>query len=510
MKYNKIIDFKSKPRVKSKQKSRGVKSKQQNKVKTKKIKSTYDGGAAFEKGGFGCIFKPALRCKNSDVAPRPNYVSKLIEKPRGKREYMYIYNIKKKLEHLPVNIKRYFLLDNITMCDPGALSDKDKVKIESVCQNILTDLSDGNTNMPITSDTINKNLHKFKIINMPELSMTLSDYIKNMVLSPENLIMLNNIIIQYLTVVIPSMYKNNIVHGDIKPENMMFNASDNNTLVLIDWGLSYIADSDKKNVPDALSALSVQPMHPFSSFLFKKNVIEKYDVFLKDLKKEGVKITRDSLRVFALSEYMNFMSMHDRQISFFNSTFNNVYSDEFAKYVSNGQESYIDETITYNMTMYYIVEYIIDILLAYTVDYKLNLVKYFNEVYIMNIDSWSLMSTYNYLIDKSQTSLKMSSTEHKIFVKKMMYILTENFFKNGNLPINLPKIVSEIKNLNQFLMSLGSKRSSVGMFNKLVTRGIREIRGIRSVSKSRRSVMQPAVAVVNGGYKSTKRTKRRK
>ena len=148
MKYNKIINFNPKLRIKSKQKS-----KQRNKVNTKKIKDTYDGGAAFAKGGFGCIFKPALSCKNSDVVPKPNYVSKLIESSRGKREYMYIYNIKKKLEHLPANIKRYFLLDDITMCDPKALSDKDKVKIENVCQYILTDVSDSNTNMPITSQT---------------------------------------------------------------------------------------------------------------------------------------------------------------------------------------------------------------------------------------------------------------------------------------------------------------------------------------------------------------------
>ena len=151
---------------------------------------------------------------------------------------------------------------------------------------------------------------------------------------------------------------------------------------------------------------------------------------------------------------MNFRSMHEKQFSFFNNTFNSVYSGEFAKYLSNGQESYSETSITYSMTMYYIVEYIIDILLAYTVDYKLNLAKYFNEVYIMNIDSWSLMSTYNDLINKSQTSFKMTSIEHKIFVNKMMYILTENFFKNGNVPINIPKIVSDIKNLNGYLMSL--------------------------------------------------------
>jgi serine/threonine protein kinase len=508
MKYNKIIDFNSKPRVKSKQKS-----KQRNKVKTKKIKSTYDGGAAFEKGGFGCVFKPALRCKNPDVAPRPNYVSKLIEKNRGKREYMYIYNIKKKLDHLPASIKKYFLLENTTICDPSALSDNDKVKIENVCENILTDLGDGDTNMPITSDTINKNLYKFKIINMPELSKTLNDYLIGTVLSPANIVTLNNIIIEYLTVVIPSMYKNNVVHGDIKPENMMFNASDNNTLVLIDWGLSYIADSDRKNVPDALSTLSVQPMHPFSSFLFKKNVIEKYDVFLKNLKKEGVKITRDSLRVFAITEYMNFMNMHERQVSFFNTTFSTVYSGEFEKYLSKEHQSYSEDIIIYNMTMYYIVEYIIDILLAYTVDYKLNLVKYFNEVYIMNIDSWSLISMYNNLIEKPQTTFKMSSAEHKIFVNKMMYILTENFFKNGNLPINLPKIVSEIKNLNQYLISLTSKRSSVTMVNKLGVRGVRGVRGVGSVkrvSNSVRSRMQPLLVATNGGYKSTKSTKRRK
>ena len=498
MKYNKIIDFKIKPKPRLKPK---LKSRLTSKQRTKKIKSTYDGGAAFAKGGLGCVFKPELSCKNSDLPPRPNYVSKLIKKSNGEREYMYIYNIKKKLESLPANVKKYFLLDNITMCEPKALTDKDKVKIEDVCDYILSNVNDRNTNAPVTSDNINNNLNKFKIINIPELSLTLSDYIKRMVLSPMDLITLNNIIIEYLTVVIPAMYKNNVVHGDIKPENMMFNISDNNTLVLIDWGLSYIADSDRKNVPDALYSLSVQWMHPFSSFLFKKNVIEKYDVFLKNLKKEGVKITRDSLRVFAITEYMNFMSMHEKQFSFFNNTFNSVYSGEFAKYLSNGQESYSETSITYSMTMYYIVEYIIDVLLAYTIDYKLNLGKYFNDVYLMNIDSWSLMSIYNDLIEKSQPSFKMSSAEHKIFVNKMMYILTENFFKNGNIPINIPKIVSDIKNLNGYLMSIGGKRNSVAMVDKSV---------VRRVSNSRRSRMQPAAVVVNGGYKTRKCRKQRK
>ena len=99
-----------------------INSKTRNKTKkikirknSKKVSSIYDGGAAFVKGGFGCIFKPALNCKDSELNTPPNYVSKLIAARYGKREYMYISNIKKRLEHLPENIKKYFLLDNITI-----------------------------------------------------------------------------------------------------------------------------------------------------------------------------------------------------------------------------------------------------------------------------------------------------------------------------------------------------------------------------------------------------------
>ena len=65
------------------------------KNKNKPLSSIYDGGAAFAKGGFGCVFKPALSCKKSELNSKPNYVSKLIDSKHAKREYMYIYNIKK-------------------------------------------------------------------------------------------------------------------------------------------------------------------------------------------------------------------------------------------------------------------------------------------------------------------------------------------------------------------------------------------------------------------------------
>ena len=128
----------------------------------------------------------------------------------------------------------------------------------------------------------------------------------------------------------------------------------------------------------------------------------------------------------------------------------------------------------------------------------------------MNIDSWCLMSIYNDLIKKSQPLFKMNAIEHKIFVNKMMYILTEYLFKNGNVPINVPKIVSEIKNLNQYLMSLSTKKINVTMVNKPGVTGVTGVRGVRGVSNSTRLRMQPAVVAANGGYKTRKYKKRRK
>lgn len=496
----------------------------------KKVNSIYDGGAAFVKGGFGCIFKPALNCKDSQLNTPPNYVSKLIDAKHGKREYMYIHNIKKRLEHLPANIKKYFLLDNITMCEPKPLTEQDKVKIEKVCDYILTDNTDKTTQEPINSQNINNNLDKFKIINMPELSISLSNYIKKKDLTPIELVNLNNNIIEYLTVVIPALYKNGVVHGDIKPDNLMFNVSDNNTLVVIDWGLSYVLDSDRKNVPEALYTLGVQWHHPFSSFLFKKHVTEKYDTLLQKFKKEGVKVTRDSLRGFAMSAYKTFMSKHDRQFFFLNETFMYVYGEELAKKLKQVGRSDI-ENYMYNIIITYIVEYIIDVLVTYTVDYKLEMGKYFYEVYLLNADAWGIMSTYSNLIESIPLMTKMTSVVRKTVIGMLMKILTHNLYKNGGKIINIPKLIYDIEQLNKYLMSIISiktiHKESVGkelrssavavvdLKKSMVDKRLMENKIIynkleKYSNKSRGRLPNVHVAVVTGGYKTRKNRKNSK
>ena len=48
-------------------------------MKNKTIKRNKKAGAAVNSGGFGCLFSPALKCKNNNTRKK-DYVSKLLIK----------------------------------------------------------------------------------------------------------------------------------------------------------------------------------------------------------------------------------------------------------------------------------------------------------------------------------------------------------------------------------------------------------------------------------------------
>ena len=172
--------------------------------------------------------------------------------------FKYINVIKKRLESLPENIKSYLLLYNITICATKPLSETDKLNMDIICEKNFKRITDRTTNTHITSSTINNNIDRFRIINMPQLGMGMNSYIQKTKLSSDDLIKLNNIIIEYINVVIPNLYKRGVVHGDIKSDNMMFKLKDTNMPVLIDWGLSYVVDENSKKAPNAIYDLATE------------------------------------------------------------------------------------------------------------------------------------------------------------------------------------------------------------------------------------------------------------
>lgn len=420
------------------------------------VNSTYEGGEAFARGGFGCLFRPALKCKTSETPP--NYVSKLSLKKDAEREYDYISSIKKRLENLPKDVKEYLLLYNIEMCDPRPLTEEDKKNMDTICEKNLKRINDKDSAQTISSANINNNLEKFKILNMPELGMAMNDYIEKTNISPTDLIKINNIIIEYVTNVIPNLYKQGVVHGDIKTENMMFKLNDMTMPVLIDWGLSFVTDEGSKEAPKALYDLATQWHHPFSSFLFRKSLVEEYNIFVEKLKENGMEVTRDTVLPYALSIYSNFITQHSSQFMSLYEIFYNMYMEDFMKYFNKSEILNEEYLIMYNITLNYIIQYILDVLITYTINYKLDLGKFFNEVYIKNADIWGVMSIFYDLFQKKKEGFNLTDKEYKIYTHMVLNVMLENIFKNGSKVIDITKLVNDIKKLNTYLMGIKSKK----------------------------------------------------
>ncbi len=81
------------------------------------------GGKIIASGGFGCIFKPALKCENS-VDREPNKISKLMTEKNANEEYTQIKKFQKILQVIP-NYGKYFLLEDFTLCKPAKLTTDD-------------------------------------------------------------------------------------------------------------------------------------------------------------------------------------------------------------------------------------------------------------------------------------------------------------------------------------------------------------------------------------------------
>jgi serine/threonine protein kinase len=442
-----------------------------------------EGGAAFIKGGYGCIFRPAIGCVGQK--PKLNYISKLLKNEHAKREYDYITKINSRLNKLPTEVKKYLLLDNIELCEPSKFERDDLKNIESTCGDILTHVIDPSTKRHITSDNINSNLDKFKLINMPELGISLHDLLESTKMTPSILIEFNNIIIEYILNVVPYLSKHGVVHGDIKASNILFSKDNIKIPVLIDWGLSYVANIDKKSIPEDFYKLKIQWQHPFSTFLFSRDTVTQYVSFLNNLKREKIKITRDSLRMFVIAMFSNFKKTNNRVYNILKHIFANTYEGDLLKYVKDNTPS-TGTTMSEEIFSNYFINYVLDVLMAYTTnigsgnvvdagDNVLEMNKYFNDVYLYNVDIWGLMSIfYQYLLSPS-TKFNMSNNEYKTFTGKIMAILVENIFTNGNKIIDNDKLVNSIRSVNSYLKSIGERGSKLGLSyikDKLKSSGI--------------------------------------
>jgi len=457
----------------------------------------FDGGKVLTSGGFGCLFKPALKCKNTlnyDKTSK-NLVTKLMTTRHAKDEYKQIRVFKAILDKIP-NYQNYFLVDNFSICDPAELTKEDLEAFDDKCSALKK--------KKYTAANINQNLGKIMALNMPDGGVDVDDYVFSITDSKrvqKDYTELNNSLIDLLVNGIEPMNRAQLYHCDVKGSNILVQgegSSDANpTSRLIDWGLS-IYKKDTTGIPDKLDRRPFQFNVPFSVILFNKKFLEKYGKFLEN--SENQELNYYAIREFVINYIFYWNKIRGAgHLKTINSivkhlSFNKLYAIE--------NKRVKDHVIEYEFTYYYIVEYISKILFKYTTKdnnnnkNKLNLLAYFNEIFLKNIDVWGLTMLYMVFLDHIQQVFEnkekekeKENTGYSQFIQKIKYIIIHFLFETPTEVININKLATELQSLNGIIANFnkpGQSNTSVNYFEslkKIDTSHIKEV-GIKEVGGS--------------------------
>lgn len=414
--------------------------KNNSKIEESNISQEYvnqKGGEVIASGGFGCIFKPELQCSNNDPTRETNRISKLMINKNAIEEFNLIQNFKNILNTIP-NYENYFLLDNFTLCKPNKLTKNDLKKYNKKCKALKK--------KNITVKNINKSLDKILSLNMPDGGIDVEDFIeKDKHFIKTKFIKLNNSLLDLLKNGIIPMNKLNVYHCDIKDANVLVQIKNNDINTrLIDWGLSIIHNSETE-FPRKLYRRPFQYNVPFSSILFNKEFIRRYHNFVN------------------LNPNPNYFQIREFVINYI-FIWNNIRGpghldaiNKIVKIFTLSELSGIkkkkirNHVIEYDFTYYYIVEYISKILHKYTNNGKLELLKYFNTVFLKNIDIWGFTMIYICIVEHLYNSFKNLNDYQIQIINKIKYIIIHFLYENPIHPINIDSLVIELTNLNDII-----------------------------------------------------------
>ena len=327
-----------------------------------------NGGKVLASGGFGCVFRPALRCAKSKTR-KHGQVSKLMSTKYATKEYDEITQFKERL-HTIHNYSDYFLLDDISICKPAELTESDLIDFKQKCKALPKD--------DVTRKNINESLDKLMILNMPDGGIPVDDFILEAVHFNE-LYNLNKSLIRLLKHGIIPMNKKHVYHCDIKDSNILVSSKEGTLKTrLIDWGLSTLYIPFKNApMPRVWVNRPFQYNVPFSVIIFSSAFVERYTHYIDD----NGQIDEDRLRPF-VSDYINFW-MHERGQGHYN------LIDKIINILLDKNSSKNTRSI--------LIDYIVEILIHFTrfrPDGGLNLREYLDNVFIKNVDIWGFVSTY--------------------------------------------------------------------------------------------------------------------
>jgi serine/threonine protein kinase len=430
-----------------------------------------NGGSVIESGGFGCIFKPQIKCNpittiGEKLQYDKNGISKVMTSHNAISEYNEIKKYIPILKTIP-NYKNYFLISQFSLCRPMHITKADLTNFDKIKCSSLKKKN-------ITKKNINEKLDKLLMINMPYGGVDLDSFYNLNLYDITRMITFNTKMLELLNNAILPMNSRGIFHADLKANNILIHFENGNYLLrIIDWGLSTIYipskkvivdtdfyfNGDWKYIPDAFRDRPFQFNVPFSCILFSSLFKNYYERFLSKYSNQLTTVNiYKFLRLFLMRQLYHRGSGHFTNIK---SIFNDLYGtpDFITNIRSIGKTNRLKNMYDIDLNnIHYIMKYLTDILLTFTIDGKFDVLSYLNNVYIKNIDIWGYVMSFlpiteqfiQYdIIEKSPKTSKYEDIFHSR-MKDMMNLL----LKYSSTPINIAEVKLIIYKMNEQLYQL--------------------------------------------------------
>ena len=415
----------------SKNKIKSMRTRKIRKIrKTQKIKKI-KGGKVIGSGGYGCVFEPALKCKGQDRSE--SQISKLMLSKNAKTEYKDIVKFLPYLKKVP-NYQKYFLLEDVSICEPDDLTDEDLERFDEKCKTLIKKgITERNINEPST-------LKKLDAVNMPFGGIDIGDYIdEKIVLSRrvdfKRLISLNESLLDVLKNGIIPMNGEHIYHCDLKEANMLLGSDGN--IRLIDWGLSCKYDGEDR-VPAILDRRPFQYNVPFSNILFSNVFSSLYKKFLTEKKAPSHLETREFVIDFVFFWVDERGPGHIKAI-------NNIVKLFFEDTMGTIDEEFKDQLLEFNYTFHFIFEYITKILIKFTRNGEFDKLSYL-KIFLKNVDIWGFVISYIPIVEVIMELGKVGAIEMEI-IKKIKDALVL-IYESSDEEIDISKLTTILESLN--------------------------------------------------------------
>jgi hypothetical protein len=176
-----------------------------------------------------------------------------------------------------------------------------------------------------------------------------------------------------------------------------------------------------------------------------------YDVFLNRVKDGNMLFNRTNVRNYVINEYLiklaRYYGYYDDNVILFKMIFSPGISDE--TFLSEVKR---DNLIEYGYYVYYLSNYITDILMKYTSStlvFDVN--KYFMEAYLYNSDVFGLMTVYYNYFELDLENIELDEDTKKIYLNRIRSLLVEHIYSNGGEKININKLINAITELNNVI-----------------------------------------------------------